>query len=413
MHICDVAIAGGGPAGSMAAIHAASAGRDVILIEKNPSIGVKILLTGAGRCNLTNIAPMDVFIEKFGAQGQFLRTAFHKFSNEDLMDFFKSEGLELKDERQGRVFPATDRASSVTDTLKKCLEENKVRVMYKTNLLSITKKEGIFELHLNDDKKISAKKAVLATGGVSYPETGSNGDGLRIARQLGHTVTPLKAALVPLKTAESWIKELQGVALENIRVTFAAGGKKLISGIGELMFTHFGVSGPLVLDLSGAVMELVLKHKEARLFIDLKPGLDEAKLETRLLGDLNKMGRSQLLSVMEGLLPKRMAPVFLRIAGLDPLRKASQITKPERAEITRMLKQFQLTIKGSLSIDEGMVTNGGVSTKQINPRTMESRIVPGLYFAGEIIDGAAPSGGYNLQQAFSTGFLAGEETANA
>lgn len=413
MHIYDIAVVGGGAAGTMAAIRAGQANKNIVLIERNASIGMKVLMTGAGRCNITNIAPIDTFIEKFGKQGNFLRPAFHKFSNQALMDFFESKGLKLKSERQGRVFPSTDNARSVIETLLKCLDETKIAILYKSALSDIRQKGGLFELHLSGDKKIYSKKAILAMGGVSYTQTGSKGDGLRIAKQLGHTVTPLKAALVPLRTKERWVKELQGISLENIRITFLADGKKIISDIGELMFTHFGVSGPLVLDLSGRIVELLSEHKEARLLIDLKPGLDTGKLEARLLRDFGSKGRAQLLTVMEGLLPKRMLDVFIRLANLDPAQKASQITQKQRRIILQMLRAFPLTIEGALPIEKGMVTNGGISTKEINPRTMESKIMPGLYFAGEIIDGAAPSGGYNLQQAFSTGFLAGEEAARA
>ena len=413
MRAYDIAVAGGGAAGCMAAIRAGQLNKDVVLIEKNASIGVKILLTGAGRCNITNIAPIDTFVEKFGKQGNFLRSAFYKFSNQALMDFFESCGLHLKSERQGRVFPSTDKAGSVTETLKAALRASKVDILYKTALLDIKKKTDVFELTLSNSKNILSKKVILATGGLSYPETGSSGDGLRVAKHMGHTIIPLKAALVPLKTKEHWVKELQGISLENIRVTFSAGGKNCVSNIGEVMFTHFGVSGPLILDLSGEVVELISGHKEVKLLIDLKPGLDAAKLQARLLRDFEAKGSGQLLTVMEGLLPKRMAPVFMRLGGLEGARKTSQVTQKERHAIIQLLKALPLTVEGPLSIRHAMVTNGGVSTKEINPRTMESKIVPGLYFAGELIDGAAPSGGYNLQQAFSTGFMAGEEAARA
>ncbi|MCX5715556.1 MAG: NAD(P)/FAD-dependent oxidoreductase [Candidatus Omnitrophica bacterium] len=413
MDIYDIAVIGGGAAGTMAAIRAGQLNKNTILIERNASIGVKILMTGAGRCNITNIAPIDVFVEKFGRQGEFLRSAFYKFSNTALIDFFESNGLKLKSERQGRVFPSTDKASSVVETLKKCIKESGAGILYKMELAGVKKKDGLFEALLNGGGKISAKRIILATGGVSYPATGSKGEGLYIAKKLGHTVIPLKAALVPLRTKETWVKQLQGVSLDNIRITFLSEGKKIISGIGELMFTHFGVSGPLVLDLSGNIVALTSAHKEVKLFIDLKPGLDAAKLETRLLNDLSEKGSSQLSTIMEGLLPKKMVPVFIRVAGLNPVRKASQITQAERQLILKLLKALPLTIEGALSIEKGMVTNGGISTKEINPRTMGSKIISGLYFAGEIIDGAAPSGGYNLQQAFSTGFLAGEAAANA
>jgi len=409
----DIAVIGGGAAGTMAAIRAGGSGKGVILIEKNAFIGAKILLTGAGRCNITNIAPIDIFIEKFDKHGNFLRTAFHRFSNQALMDFFGAKGLKLKSERQGRVFPDTDRARSVTETLERCLKEADINILYNSALLNIEKNNGLFELALAGGKKICSKKVIFAMGGASYEETGSGGDGFRIAKLLGHTIIPLKAALVPLKTKEAWVKDLQGISLENIRITFLADGKKIISDIGELMFTHFGVSGPLVLDLSGKIAEFLSDRREVKLLIDLKPGLDTAKLQARLLRDFQAEGSAQLLTVTEGLLPKRMAAVFLRLADLDPAQKASQVTQGQRRVILQLLKALPLTIAAALPVKYGMVTNGGVSTKEINPRTMESKVVAGLYFAGEIIDGAAPSGGYNLQQAFSTGFLAGEEAAHA
>ena len=409
----DIAIVGGGAAGTMAAIRASQFNKNIVLIERNASIGRKILITGGGRCNLTNTAPIDTFIEKFEKQGNFLKTAFYRFSNKDLMAFFESKGLKLKSEPEGRVFPVTDKARSITEILQKCLEKARVNVRYNTALSDIRKKSGLFELSLSGGKKICSKKVILATGGLSYEETGSRGDGFRLAKGLGHTVMPLKAALVPLRTKETWVRELQGLSLNNIRITLLTDSKKIVSDIGELIFTHFGVSGPLVLDLSGKAVTLLSQGKEVRLFIDLKHDLNMVKLETSLLNEFKAKGGLQLSTVMQGLLPKRMALAFMHLVNLEPAQKANQVTKEERQAIIHMLKALPLTIEGALSIKEGMVTNGGISTKEIDPGTMESKLLPGLYFAGEIIDGAAPSGGYNLQQAFSTGFLAGEEAARA
>jgi len=413
MHIYDIAIVGGGAAGTMAAISASQFNKNIVLIEKNASIGKKILMTGNGRCNLTNIAPIDTFIEKFEKQGNFLKTAFYRFSNKDLMNFFESKGLKLKNEQAGRVFPVTDKARSITEILQKCLEKARVTVLYKTALSDIRKKGDLFELCLSGNKKIYSKKAILTTGGLSYEETGSRGDGFRIAKRLGHTVIPLKASLVPLRTKETWVRELQGISLQNIRITFLTDGKKIVSDIGDIIFTHFGVSGPLVLDMSGKVVALISEGQEGRLLIDIKPDLDTVKLETKLLNEFTSKGGVQLSTVMQGLLPKSMALAFMRLLNLEPAKKASQVTKKERQAITHMLKALPLTIEGALSIKWGMITNGGISTKEIDPKAMESKLLPGLYFAGEILDGAAPSGGYNLQQAFSTGFLAGKEAAQA
>jgi len=405
--IYDVAVIGGGPAGCMAAIRAAGLGKAVVLIERNDSIGKKILITGKGRCNLTNSSPIDTFIKKFNPGGEFLRTAFFAFSNEDLMDFFRSNGLELKCERQGRVFPADDKASSVVSILENVLKQSGVDTAYNTRITGITHKKDQFIIELEAGDKIKAKKVVLATGGVSYKATGSAGDGFVIAEQLKHELTPFLPALVPLKTKENWIKSLQGLALEHIKITFCLGKKKIISDVGELMFTHFGVSGPLVLDLSGDVMAELEKHKEIKMEIDLKPGLRIEQLESKFVHKFAVKGNIQMKNLMQDVLPKRMIPVFLSLAGIDEDKRTNQVTKTDRKKMIDMLKRFPLTIVGSLPVEEAMVTAGGVSKDDINPRTMESRKVPGLYFAGEIIEGAASSGGYNLQQAFSTGYLAG------
>lgn len=409
--VFDIAVIGGGAAGSMAAIRAASVGKKVALLERNDTIGKKIFMTGKGRCNVTNIAPIEAFIEKFGKKGEFFRTALFEFSNEDLIDFLRSTGLETKTERQGRVFPVTDNAKSVVDTLKRCLAQNKAEIFYGVRVNSITKKEGNFFIESEPGGTFKARKVILAFGGASYKATGSSGDGFRIARELGHAVTALKGALVPLKTKESWVKDLQGLGLENIRLAIECGKKRITSDIGELMFTHFGVSGPLVLDLSGKIIELLESHEEISLYIDLKPALSPAQIEGRLLSEFRAKGKTSLNNMMKSLLPHRMILKFLELAGIDAGKTASQITQAERRAIAELLKKFPLTVTGSLALEEAMVTAGGVSQKDINPRTMESKIVPGVYFAGEIIDGAASSGGYNLQAAFSTGYLAGERAA--
>jgi len=410
----DIAVIGAGAAGTMAAIRAGQFNKKVALIERNDAIGRKMLLTGKGRCNVTNAAPLDTFIEKFGKEGKFLRTAFFKFFNQDVIDFFASKGLELKTERQGRIFPATDRAVSVVDVLKAYLMEANVTILYNRRLKNIVPGDKVFLLNFDDGSRLEAKKVILATGGASYKATGSTGDGYAIAKSLGHAVVALKPALVPLKTGQAWVRDLQGVALENIRVTFEYGNKrKIVSEVGELMFTHFGVSGPLVLDLSGDVVSLLEEHKEIKLFIDLKPGLKPEQLESKLLHKFKVKGNVQLNNIMKDILPQRLIDVFLKMLGLRPQIKTNQITQEQRRAIITTLKGFPLTIIGSLPLEEAMVTGGGVSTSQINPRTMESKLVPGLYFAGEMIDGCAASGGYNLQQAFSTGYLAGESAANA
>lgn len=397
----------------MSCIRAAGHNKTVVLIERNNTIGKKILLSGKGRCNITNIVSLDEFIAKFGRQREFLRSAFSKFFNQDLVDFFKAKGLELKIERQGRIFPATDRAASVIEVLNKYLLESKVKILYNKRVAGIKKEKGLFRLFLEDGRELSAKRVALATGGKSFSFTGSSGDGFIIAEKLGHTIAPLMPGLVPLKTKESWVKELQGLTLKNVRLSLRAGKKKIISNIGEFIFTHFGVSGPLILDLSSSAISLLAEHKEIILEIDLKPGLTPEQLEERLLREFTIAGKKSIKNVLKELLPHKFIEVFARLLAIDYHKRANQITREERHSLVKMLKSFRLHITGSLPIEEAMVTSGGVSTKEINPRTMESKIVRGLYFAGEIIDGSAPSGGYNLQQAFSTGYLAGEEAARA
>lgn len=408
MQVYDIGVIGAGPAGIMSAIGAAGFRKNVILLERNSCIGKKILLSGKGRCNITNISSIEEFISKFGDEGKFLRPAFLKFFNQDLIDFFKAGGLDLKIERQGRVFPITDKAISIIEVLENRLLKEKVKVEYNKRVVNIKKDKDCFRLFLEDGLEFRAKKVILATGGASFKATGSTGDGFSIAGKLGHTIVPLRPALVPLKTKESWVKVLKGLTLNNIRLTFASGTKKIISPIGQLQFTHFGVSGPLVLDLSSEVVKLLEDNKEVCLYIDLKPGLACEQLENRLLNDFKLYGNKGIKGFLKNLLPFNFISVFLNLLKFDYNKKVNQISKIERQAIVNLLKNFKLHIAGPLPIEEAMVTSGGVSTKEINPKTMESRIVSGLYFAGEIIDFAASSGGYNLQAAFSTGYLAGE-----
>lgn len=407
----DIVVIGAGPAGAMAAIRASELGKRVALLEKNDSIGKKLLMTGKGRCNITNSCDPEGFVKRFGSCGQFLRNAFYAFSSDDLVDFFGKAGVEMKTERQGRVFPITDKSSSVVEALKKALVANGVELIYGASVSAIKNLTGGFVVSVAGKQDISAKKVVIATGGASYKVTGSTGDGFCMARELGHDIRPLRAELVPLVTEEEWVKDLQGLALENIRITFSSGKKKIESPIGELMFTHFGVSGPLVLDLSGEVTALLDEGKVVALDIDLKPGLREEQLDSKLIHKFTSKGHSMMKNIMKDVLPNRLIPVFLKIAGVPEGRMSNQVTKDERKVIMKLLKALPLKIKRSLAIEDAMVTGGGVSIKEIDPRTMESKVVKGLYFAGEVIEGAAPSGGYNLQQAFSTGYLAGDKAA--
>ena len=407
----DIAVIGAGAAGTMAAIRAGQLNKKVVLIEANDAIGKKILLTGKGRCNITNTAPMTSFIGKFGKRGEFYRTAFHVFSNEHLIEFLEAGGLKVKTERQGRVFPVSDRASSVVDALMGYLVENSVEILYNMRLQDIAKVNDGFILESDGGPDIAAKKVILATGGKSYKATGSTGDGFMISERLGHAVTPLKPALVPLTAKEDWVKGLQGLALENVRVTFECGRRRLLSDIGELMFTHFGVSGPLVLDLSREALDMSDGKEVLRLFIDLKPALNESQLEQRIVKELAAKGNISIKNFMKDFLPRKLIEPFLDLAGVKHETKTNQLTQAQRRSMLKLFKALPMTITGSLPIEEAMVTGGGVSIKEIDPRTMESRRVKGLYFAGEVIEGAAASGGYNLQQAFSTGYLAGQKAA--
>lgn len=410
--IYDIAVIGGGAAGTMAAIRAAQLGKKVVLLERNDSIGKKILITGKGRCNVTNMASVDDFIAKFGRSGNFLRSAFARFFNEELMEFFRSKGLALKTERQNRVFPETDDAKSVIAVLKTYLAETGVETRCGIRITRLSLTNGIFCLEPETGEAVQARTVILTTGGASYKATGSSGDGFKMAQALGHTVTALKPGLVPLKTKEAWVKEVQGLALKNISLTFKAGKKKLESAVGEMMFTHFGVSGPLILDLSSDIVRLMDEAGDVTLSIDLKPGLTEDQIEKRLLSDIKEHGSKDIKNFLKLFMPVALCPIFAALANIDTARKASQITLAERKALKDLMKELPLTLAGTLPLEEAMVTVGGVSQKEIDPRTMQSRIVPGLYFAGEVIDGAASSGGYNLQQAFSTGYLAGEEASS-
>jgi len=402
--IYDVAVVGAGPAGMMAAITAASNGHKVILIEKNSSAGRKLLLTGNGRCNLTNTASLN----KFGRRGSFFRSAFSKFSSQDLMGFFESRGLEFKFEDGGRVFPITDDSKSVLKILEFSMKKNGVKTVYNARLQSIKKPlklKGFFKLKFAFNTVIQAEKVILATGGASYTETGSSGDGFRIAEETGHGVTPLEPGIIPLKTKESWVKGLQGIILEDVHITIKH--PKMVFQDGNLLFTHFGVSGPLILDNSSKIIPLIENTGKVELSLDLKPSYTTEELQDQFLGAFESHGKVDLKNYMKLFIPNRMINVILTLVGTDPKKKMNQISKKERNSIINLLKVFPLTITGYLPLDKAIVTCGGVSRDYINPNNMESKVVNGMYFAGEIVQGCAPSGGFNLQQAFSTGYLAG------
>lgn len=405
-------VVGGGPAGMMAGIRASDVGQNVILIEKNSILGRKLLLSGKGRCNLTNACDLDSFIRRFSHNGQFLRDAFHKFFNLDLMQFFEKRGLKLKVERQLRVFPVSNRSDSILKVLKKELEKNKVKIIYRTALKDIfIQNDRVKGLLLADGRSIAADKLILATGGVSYGFTGSTGEGLEIAKKLGHHIVPLRSGLVPLETRQQYPKILKGLTLKNIRLKFTDGQKEITSEIGELLFTNFGISGALVLTLSGQAVDWLNENKHIYIEIDLKPALSKEQLNSRLLREFKLNSKKGIKNILKNLLPQRLVDVFIDLVKINQDKKVSQITQTERQRIISLLKGLHLDIIKARSIDEAMISRGGISLKEIDPRTMESRIIRGLYFAGEMIDIDADTGGFNLQAAFSTGYLAGESAA--
>ncbi|HQP91585.1 MAG TPA: NAD(P)/FAD-dependent oxidoreductase [Candidatus Omnitrophota bacterium] len=407
----NIIVIGAGPAGMMASIRAAECSANVALVEKNASFARKLGLTGKGRCNLTNTGSQDHFFEKFGRDGEFLRDALKKFSSQRLIDFFESNGLKMKVERQGRVFPETDSSRSVIDILERTIKRRKISIFLSSPVKSILT-DGIRArgVSLMDGRQLAARKVIIACGGASFPETGSTGDGFKMARELGHSIKDIFPGLVPLECEENFVKDLQGLTLKNIRIEFKAGKKRFSSDIGELLFTHFGISGPLVLDLSGAVVKEA-KGQVFNVFIDSKPGLSKEELESKIARELGEKGTLAVKNYLKELTLERYAGIILKIAGIAPEKKCHQVTHGERKKIVDFLKSLPLTIKRPRPINEAMVTLGGVALKEVDPRTMESKIIKGLYFCGEVLDLAAQSGGYNLQAAFSTGYLAGESAA--
>jgi len=407
-----IVVIGGGPAGMMAAIRAGELGQSVTLIEKNPSLGRKLLFSGKGRCNLTNACDLDSFLKRFSHNGDFLRDAFRKFFNTELMRFFEKRGLRLRTERQLRVFPETNSSVSVLKTLERELNSLKVKILLDAGARDIiTQDRRVKGVILSNGATIGADRIILATGGMSYAFTGSTGDGLRFAVSSGHRAVEARPGLVPLKTLQKFPARLEGLALKNIKLSFSAGATSFSSETGELIFTSFGVSGPLVLTLSGRIIDLLEKEKGVRMEIDFKPALTEEQLHARLLREFKENSKKSIKGVLYSLLPKKMAIVFLEVAGIAQDKKVSHLVQAERLKIVKLLKGFPLNIVASLPLEEAMVTRGGVSLKDINPRTMESRLIKGLYFAGEMIDIDADTGGFNLQAAFSTGFLSGESAA--
>ncbi|MBN1622417.1 MAG: NAD(P)/FAD-dependent oxidoreductase [Endomicrobiales bacterium] len=406
--IYDVIVVGGGASGMMAAGHAAENGAKALLLEKNNKLGSKLLITGKGRCNITNIGEINDFIESYGKNGRFLYRAFQTYFNYDLMGFFEKYGIKTKTERGGRVFPVSDESGSIVYALKQYLNKNNVNVKLNLGVKKInTEKNSVASVVLHNNQVIKTKNAILATGGLSYPKTGSTGDGYRFAKELGHTIEPLRPALVPLETKENFVKKLQGLSLRNVLITVFADDKEIASEFGEMLFTHFGVSGPIILKISGDVVDRLRKNENVSISINLKPALDSQMLDNRISREIRNNNRKSIKNMLKNMLPSSLIPVFLNLAGIPEHKKCNQINQKELKKIRNLIFSFKITIIKSRSIDEAIITRGGISLDQINPYTMESKIVKGLYFCGELIDIDGITGGFNLQAAFSTGYLAG------
>lgn len=406
-----VIVIGGGAAGMMAACMAAVEGAHVTLLEKNEKTGKKIYITGKGRCNLTNACQREEFLENVITNPKFLYSAFAQLDNQAVMNFFEKAGCRLKTERGDRVFPVSDHSSDVIAALNGELKKNRVQVMLHTEVSELLLEEGSIKgVLLSDGKKLHADAVIIATGGRSYESTGSTGDGYRFAKQAGHTIKDLRPSLVPFVVKEEWCKKLQGLSLKNVAVTLKKEKKKIYEGFGEMLFTHFGVSGPLILSAS-SFYTAKYNGQEALLTIDLKPAMDREQLDKRILRDFEENEGKQFKNALDKLLPAKLIPVMVELSGIDPHKKTSEVTKKERSRLLELFKELKLTVNGCRGYGEAIITGGGVNVKEIDPKTMGSRLVNGLYFAGEVMDVDALTGGFNLQIAWSTGALAGKSAA--
>ncbi|MBR4284435.1 MAG: NAD(P)/FAD-dependent oxidoreductase [Anaerotignum sp.] len=403
-----VIVVGAGAAGLMAAGRAAEKGHEVHLYEKNNRIGKKILITGKGRCNVTNDSDVEGLLDNIPGNPYFMYSSFYQLDSFGTQEFFRKLGLELKVERGKRVFPVSDRSLDVVLALEKYVKQNKVKLHLESPVDSIIIEDGkAAGIRLKNGKEEPADGVIVCTGGLSYPGTGSTGDGYRFAKAAGHHVTKLYPSLVPLKTAENWCHELMGLSLKNIEITIKNNkGKKVYTDFGEMLFTHFGVSGPVILSAS---RHIILTIEEGyKLYIDLKPAMDEKKLDARLLRDFEKFANKDFINALDELLPQKLIPVIVELAEIDPRKKVNSITKEERKRLLNLIKALPLTITGVTGYNEAVVTCGGIETDEIDPSTMESKLVKNLHFAGEVLDVDAYTGGFNLQIAFSTGYTAGE-----
>lgn len=408
----DVIVIGAGAAGLIAAGRAAELGAHVLLLEKMERAGRKLLITGKGRCNITNDAPMSEFIDHIYPNGRFLRQAFSQFFTQDIIDLLGKYGVETVRERGGRVFPASNESADVVNALLKWVRASKAEFQYKCKIekLIVTDQAiaGVEAVCQGKRMTCYSDSVILCTGGCSYPATGSDGDGYKLVRPLGHTIQPVMPALVPIETEGNLAQRMQGLSLKNVKAAVWVNGKKLKEEFGEMLFTHFGLSGPIILTLSRFVVDELRKRNKVELSIDLKPALDEQKLDARLQRDLNENGKKRLDNMFRDWLPQKMIPVFIDLLQLNPDKECHQVTSKERRKILRLMKEMRFMVTGHRSFKEAIITAGGISTKEINPKTMESKIVKNLYFAGELIDLDADTGGYNLQIAWSTAWLAAQ-----
>ena len=416
-----VLIIGGGPAGILAAISSAKNGNEVTIFEKMNSLGKKLLITGKGRCNITNGIPISEFIKNVPGNGKFLFSVFNNFNNEDIVNLLKEEGLQTKEERGNRIFPTTDKAYDVLQALLSRLKKLNVKIETNSKVEEIVlngkEAKGIKVKQNENEKIIYGDKIVLATGGMSYSVTGSTGDGYMMAKRLGHTITDIKPSLVPITTSKDSLdicRSMQGLSLKNvsIKIKDCKNNKVIYEDFGEMLFTHFGVSGPIILSASAHLIRYsnideLLKEGQIKLYIDFKPALDYQKLDSRILRDFEKEKNKQFKNSLNDLLPQKMIGTVIELSSINPEKKVNEITKKEREKLLKLLKEFEITLSGFRPIEEAIITSGGINIKEINPKTMESKIIKNLFFAGEIIDVDAYTGGFNLQIAYSTGFTAG------
>ena len=402
-----VLVIGGGAAGMMAAITAAANGGEVLLLEKNEKLGKKLFITGKGRCNITNAADTEDLFSAIVSNPKFLYSSFYSFTNSQVIDFFEGLGVKTKIERGGRVFPASDHSSDVIRALEREMEQLGVEIYLQAEVKELILKEHVIKgVVLTSGKKLYADTVIVATGGISYPSTGSTGDGYRFAKACGHQVTEILPSLVPMEVKEWYAKELMGLSLRNIEICVTDGKKKLYQEFGEMLFTHYGVTGPVILSASSIVGKK-LKEKELTLHIDLKPALSEEQLDKRVLREFETNHNRQFKNAVDSLFPSKLRPVIVELSGIPEEKKVHEITKEERLHFVRLIKDFSMTLTGLRGYKEAIITKGGVSVKEIDPSTMESKLVKGLFFAGEVLDLDAVTGGYNLQIAWSTGYLAG------